>query len=416
MVFPIRAIQLMDSRFGSEYASPNGLLAIDELYAKVPHCNYLYLDAYIDVNATYSTATRRTTGSNSEANLAAAIAEARKCGLKIIIRMRVSGSNTFIPSDATLFWTNYGKAAADWAAWAQALNVELFGISNELDKLVADSAGFNVVITAVRAVYQGRIYATLSWPNSPATLQTMISATWLNNLDLIMLSAYNELISSTLYSGNGIFSTANPTVAQLVAGWHSYPNWGADPKNSYKGTDIPLAYRKVATAHNKQVVFNCGIASYHGSPSSPWTGAGTPVDLQIQDLVYQAFFEVFGHEYWVDGWMLDGGWLTTPLANMGTPQGTFTIQNKPAMATVENGFAGLTPAPPPPITCPTGQHLDPTTNTCIPDIVPPPAPVKSLAARSIGPFGLPAAVVHLLWLARERLIKPEVHKKLHPLV
>jgi hypothetical protein len=45
-----------------------------------------------------------------------------------------------------------------------------------------------------------------------------------------------------------------------------------------------------------------------------------------------------------------------------------------------------------------------------------PPPAKTAAARTIGPFGLPTAVLHQLWKLRERYIRPEVHKKLHPLV
>lgn len=37
-------------------------------------------------------------------------------------------------------------------------------------------------------------------------------------------------------------------------------------------------------------------------------------------------------------------------------------------------------------------------------------------ARSIGPFGVPAAMLRLLWRAREKYIRKEVHKKLHPVV
>jgi hypothetical protein len=45
-----------------------------------------------------------------------------------------------------------------------------------------------------------------------------------------------------------------------------------------------------------------------------------------------------------------------------------------------------------------------------------PPPTKTVAARSIGPFGVPATLLHQLWRLRERFIRPEVHRKLHPLV
>ena len=41
---------------------------------------------------------------------------------------------------------------------------------------------------------------------------------------------------------------------------------------------------------------------------------------------------------------------------------------------------------------------------------------KSMAARTVGPLGLPSSVLHGLWVLRERYIRKEVHKKLHPLV
>jgi uncharacterized lipoprotein YddW (UPF0748 family) len=47
---------------------------------------------------------------------------------------------------------------------------------------------------------------------------------------------------------------------------------------------------------------------------------------------------------------------------------------------------------------------------------PPPPPTETMAARSIGPLAVPAALLHQLWRLRERFIRPEVHRKLHPLV
>jgi hypothetical protein len=41
---------------------------------------------------------------------------------------------------------------------------------------------------------------------------------------------------------------------------------------------------------------------------------------------------------------------------------------------------------------------------------------RTLAARTIGPLGVPKALLHQLWRLRERFIRPEVHRKLHPIV
>jgi hypothetical protein len=67
-------------------------------------------------------------------------------------------------------------------------------------------------------------------------------------------------------------------------------------------------------------------------------------------------------------------------------------------------------------TCPTGQHVDPATNLCVPDVVPPtPKPSASVAARVPG-IGNRAFTQIYLRTLRDRLIRKEVHEKLHPLV
>lgn len=43
-------------------------------------------------------------------------------------------------------------------------------------------------------------------------------------------------------------------------------------------------------------------------------------------------------------------------------------------------------------------------------------PSKSVMARSIGPLSVPSAFLHQLWRLREWFIRPDVHRKLHPLV
>lgn len=51
-----------------------------------------------------------------------------------------------------------------------------------------------------------------------------------------------------------------------------------------------------------------------------------------------------------------------------------------------------------------------------PEPEPTPTPTKTVAARVIGPFSVPVSMLHLLWKLRQKFIRPEVHRKLHPLV
>jgi hypothetical protein len=41
---------------------------------------------------------------------------------------------------------------------------------------------------------------------------------------------------------------------------------------------------------------------------------------------------------------------------------------------------------------------------------------RTLAARTIGPLAVPTILLHQFWQLRERFIRPEVHRKLHPVV
>lgn len=104
-----------------------------------------------------------------------------------------------------------------------------------------------------------------------------------------------------------------------------------------------------------------------------------------------------------------GGWQvqieTEPLTTYPDTENPLTLTIT-AATTVMPLFT-LVPVTP---TCPSGYHWDATANACVKDIT------RTVAARSIGPLGVPSALLHQLWRLRERIISKEVHKKLHPLV
>lgn len=127
-----------------------------------------------------------------------------------------------------------------------------------------------------------------------------------------------------------------------------------------------------------------------------------------------------------DAWLLDLYALATKYDSVGFLQHVFRPDSsEPKMGLLLNDWATLNAVgtlffeyhPPitPPI-CAPGYHWDETAGACVPDEVTPPPKPKTFGARTIGPFGVPSALLHQLWILRERTIRKEVHKKLHPLV
>jgi hypothetical protein len=341
-MFPKRGIQLQTFSSGNPdywFNGQYGLAALKEMAEHVPDCNYVYLDAFINVSDTG--AARATSGYRGEVSLAAAINEAHTLGLNVCLRVQTNGADySFLPSNPALFFQNYTLAVAGWAAWAESLGVEMFIVSAELTKLEAYIDEWNTLIGEVRKVFTGEVAYSTNWPNSQLQLDAKYAATWFQNLDVLVISAYPNLLPSGY--------TGTPSVAQIEAGWHSFPTWGGDPAESFKGADMAQVFQSISAACGKHVVFHWGLGSFQNALATPWIGNGSPSNLQLQDNAYQAFFNVFGGQYWVDGWLLDGAWLTCLLSQKSADNGEFTIQGKPSMATVQNGFAGLSPPPPPP--------------------------------------------------------------------
>ena len=92
-------------------------------------------------------------------------------------------------------------------------------------------------------------------------------------------------------------------------------------------------------------------------------------------------------------WTYDVISITNPI--------TLTITENRTLYPYFKSTAPPPPPPPPPVE---------------PPPVEPPPRSDSLAARSVGPFGVPSCLLHQFWRLRERVFSKEVHKKLHPLV
>ena len=360
-MFNIRGIQLYDGRWNNPYDSAKGRQAIDELVATIPHCNYLYLDVWMTIDSIDNVAWTNKTA------LEAAINYARTKGLKIAFRCMTYNLTdlTFLPVNAQTFFINYTAVLEEIATYAQSKGVEVLGIGTELEKIDTYQAEWNNAIAKVRAKYNGKVFYTTNFFASQAQFDKKLTLNWFKNLDYLCVSAYFPLTATTDFiyptaTGGALnpapkyIFPATPDVNTLKAAYMAYPQWGGDSTKSFKGSNVIALLQQLSEAIGKKLIFHMGLGSYHSACATPWSykpyytpAGGTqtqkPIDLEGQKNMYQAFFEVFSQTTFADGWLLDGAWLTIPLAEKSGNNVEFSIQNKPAAPYIEFAYENLSP-------------------------------------------------------------------------
>jgi hypothetical protein len=76
--------------------------------------------------------------------------------------------------------------------------------------------------------------------------------------------------------------------------------------------------------------------------------------------------------------------FTAPTVTVSTTLGfALRVTDKSGQTSTANAIVTVSTTPPPPPVCPPGQHLDPATNTCVPDVVPPPTSVDSFGVKKV---------------------------------
>lgn len=337
----IRGIQWYPSQY--TFGSVKGKLSLDELKAAIPHCNYIFLNGFCDVSASANTATVRT---SSMPDLDVAITYAHSLGFKVALRIK--GAEWLKPSNPILFLTNWADAVQQWAIWAQARNVELFGVGGEAEYLEYDaySPQWRNIIAKTRQVYSGTIYYNTNtwWSKADRYtpggencigLNAKLAASWMNDLDYIAISAYPNLTNT---SNHPPYPNA-PSVDQLIAAWHYY-----QMLTDMHGDDLVSEHYQLLSQHfAKKIIFHCGIASKWGNTNQPYDFSAGQVCLDEQTNWITALFTVFNPLPWMEGYLFDGSWICVPLAEKPPNNYEFTIQNKPAQQVVADYYAVATP-------------------------------------------------------------------------
>jgi hypothetical protein len=291
----------------------------------------------------------------SQSVIAATIVEAKNRGLSVMVRPLLDfldpskiGSysvgdwrSTYNPTDTAAFFASYKTMIVGIAQLAQANGAASLSIGAELDQLTgpAYQSYWTDIITSVRAVFSGTLTYSADWddaispwqgqhglPAGTGNLATQVSF-W-GTLDYLGIDCYAPLSD-----------VANPTVAQLVAGWTQTPS--DSTSLSVTGNQSLIGYFSgVATAAGKPLVFTeIGYESASDAARQP-SGTSTNVyDPTLQANLYGAFFEA---------WQQSGNnaltgvyfWNWDPnVAEVGPGNGpNFSPQGQPAQAVVTANF------------------------------------------------------------------------------
>jgi hypothetical protein len=248
------------------------------------------------------------------------------------------------PTDVSAFFASYKTMIVDEATVAQANGATSLCIGTELDQLTGPAylSQWTDIISAVRAVFTGQLTYSADWndavspwqgqhglPVGTGNLATQVSF-W-NQLDYVGVDVYAPLSDA-----------ANPTLADLVAGWTQTPTDAGALAVTGKQSLISY-FESVAVATGKPLLFTeLGYESASDAASQPAGSSTNVFDPSLQANLYQAFF---------NAWSQSGDtslagvyfWNWDPnAAEVGPGNGAnFSPQGLPAQTVVSTEFAAL---------------------------------------------------------------------------
>ena len=295
---------------------------------------------------------------DSLASLSATITEAEADGQQVMVRPlidfldpSVDGGMTgdfrgyFYPTTPTQvsnFFSSYQAILVQQATVAQQAGAGVFCLGTEIDQLTgpAFASEWNSIITAVKGVFTGKLTYSADWNDSQSPWQYGGAPVGTGNIET-QVSFWSQLDYLGIDEYAPLSDVANPTEAQLVAGWEATPT---DPGvlALTGGTSLIQYYEGVAADLGKPLFFTeLGYEDATDAASSPFGSMTNVVDQPLQTDLYQAF---------ETAWQADRNsslvgvnfWNWDPYADETAPSGgpNFSPQSNPsALAVVENTFA-----------------------------------------------------------------------------
>jgi hypothetical protein len=252
------------------------------------------------------------TGENTptDADLRAIIAEARRLGLKVMLKPLVDLSDDaghwrgdigdgFTDAQWPQWFAAYTDFITHYAALAKAEKIDLFCVGTEFQGTTTREADWRAVVAAARKAYDGPITYCANWSDEE------ISIRWWDAVDYIGVDAYYPLTTKD-----------HPTVEELRAAWVRR-GWVK------RLEDLNTRWKKPI------ILTELGFRSVVGANREPWVWDTNVVpDPQGQADAYRATLETFWAKPWLAG-MFWWSWEDDPKA--GGPTDTrYTPRAKPA--------------------------------------------------------------------------------------
>ena len=219
----------------------------------------------------------------SDGSLLAAMAEARRLGMRVMLKPHVdlrdvSFRGDIRPRDRRAWFAAYTRMVEHHAGLAARGGATSLVVGVELTSMARDEARFRRVIAAARRRFPGRLTFAANWLRGAAEVRF-----W-DALDWIGIDAYMPLTR-----------TPGPTVAQLSAAWRR--RWVR-----------PIM--RLARRERRPVLFTeLGYRSRTGAAALPHDASGR-VSQRVQARAYEAAYRVWSRQpgflgiYWYD-WPAD---------------------------------------------------------------------------------------------------------------
>lgn len=230
-------------------------------------------------------------GTPNEDELMAAVDEARRQGLQVVLRIHVdcedgSWRARIDPYDKDAFFAAYGTVLTYYARLAEEHQVAGMVIGAELVGLTspANTLSWRSLIARVRQQFSGFLTYSAQWGSAPPSSPTdpyreFQQIEFWDDLDYLGISAYFELAEG---------SQPSPPASELLARWEEWRKLQIEPLQARYGK--PLLFTEVGYPSS-------GEAAHH-----PWGGGGYgAVNLQLQAELYSALFQSWSGVPWFRG-------------------------------------------------------------------------------------------------------------------